>query len=162
MANDPGPAAASFTGRGSSGNSPEQNESGARSSSCSHCPRRSQGWFLAVSSLSGTAAPTAYSCSTAWNVNHNLRMAPLGLYISCWPPNPRGSQHSFGRVRGFLREGKELPRVEVKPLRVQLCCSAQFHSEPQSPGLLQGNPPKWSNSLMSRLFLKILRNLHKS
>lgn len=90
---------------------------GARFSSCSHHPRRLERWFLAVSSPPGTAAPTAYSCSTAWNVNHNLRIAHLGLYISWWPPNPRGSQHSLdlteigdfsGRGKNYLMWRKSL------------------------------------------------------
>lgn len=126
MTNGPGPAAAPFTGRGSSGNLPEQ-ESGCQ---IQQLLQGGPGMVPGSPFSLCTAAPTAYSCSTAWNVNHTLRMALLGLYISCWPPNPRGSQHSFGRVRGFLREGKELLHVQVKLARVQLCCSTQPHSEP--------------------------------
>lgn len=102
---------------GSSGNSPEQKESRCQIQQLL-TPSKEVREMVPGSLFSpGTAAPTAYSCSTAWNVNHNLRIAHLGLYISWWPPNPRGSQHSLdlteigdfsGRGKNYLMWRKSL------------------------------------------------------
>lgn len=83
----------------------------------------------------------------SWQSLLPLAQLPLQHCLECEPQPKDGSfrpvhfllasksqresaQLGFDRNRGFLREGKELPYVEKKPLRVQLWCSAQLHSEP--------------------------------
>lgn len=148
---------------GSSGNSPEQKES------------RCQIQQLLTRSkevremVPGSLFSPWHSCPYSLFLQHCLECEPQpkdssfrSVHFLMASKSPRESaQPGFDRNRGFLREGKELPYVEEKPLRVQLCCSAQLHSELLRALGSSRDSPKGSN-LMSRFLLKILRNLHKS